>query len=117
MQHQRPRVDITRSYWYQVRIQVHKVISNFIQTARDLIAELYDLNRFDSTAERLKFIDAFLADNKSLFLVAEGVKGGVRGPNPTQRESKADNKWLTSTLLPGGSNPAVYVHQSLSSGE
>jgi len=65
----------------------------------------------------LEFIDSFLADNEYLCAVAERVDGGVRGPNPTQRESKADNDWLASTSLPGGSNPAVYLHQISSSGE
>ena len=114
---QRPTLDITRSNWYQVRAQVDKVKSHFIQSARENIAELYDLHRFESAAERLEFIDSLLADNKYLFPIAERVEGGVRGPNATQRESKAANEWLASTLLPGGSNPAVYLHQILSSGE
>jgi len=117
MLNQRPTVDITRSNRYQVRAQVDKVKSHFIQSVRDNIAELYDLHRFESAAERLEFIDSLLADNMYLFPVAERVEGGVRGPNPTQRESKADNEWLVSTLLPGGGNPAVYLHQILSSGE
>ena len=117
MLNQRPTVDITRSNRYQVRAQVDKVKSHFIQSARDNIAELYDLHRFESTAERLEFIDSLLADNKYLFPIAERVEGGVRGPNATQRESKAANEWPVSTLLPGGSNPAVYLHQILSSGE
>ena len=83
----------------------------------DNIAELYDLHRFESAAECLEFIASLLADNKNLFLVAEHMEGGVRSPNPMQRESKADNKWLVSTLLPGGCNPTVYLHQILSSGE
>ena len=45
------------------------------------------------------------------------MEGGIRGPNPIQRDSKVDNEWLASTLLPGGSNAAVYLHQFLSSGE
>jgi len=117
MLNQRPTVDITRSNRYQVRTQVNKVKSHFIQSVRDNIAELSDLHRFESTAERLEFIDSLLADNKYLFPVAERVEDGVRGPNPAQRESKADNEWLASTLLPGGGNPAVYLHQILSSGE
>jgi len=117
MLNQRPTVDITRSNRYQVRAQADKVKSHFIQSVRDNIAELYDLHHFESAAERLEFIDSLLADNKYLFPVAERVEGGVRGPNPTQRESKADNEWLASTLLPGGGNPAVYLHQILSSGE
>jgi len=57
------------------------------------------------------------ADNRYLFPVAERVEGGVHGPNPMQRVSKAANKWPASTSLPGGSNPAVYVHHILPSGE
>jgi len=112
-----PTLDITRSNRNQVRAQVDMVKSHFIQSARDNIAELHDLHRFESAAERLEFIDSLLADNKYLFPVAERVEGGVHGPNPMQRESKAANKWPESTLLPVGSNPAVYLHQILSSGE
>jgi len=117
MPKQRPTLDITRSNWYQVRTQVDKVKSHFIKSARENIAELYDLHCFESTAERLEFIDSLLAKNKYLVPIAERVEGGVRGPNPTQRESKAANEWPASTLLPGGSNPAVYLDQILSSGE
>jgi hypothetical protein len=107
-------VDITHSNQYQVHAQVDQVKSHLIQSARDNIAELYDLHCFESAAEHLEFIDSLLPDNKFLFPVAEHVEGGVHGPNPMQRESKADEKWLRSTLLPGGSNPAVYLHQTLS---
>jgi len=117
MLNQRLTVDITRSNRYQVRAQVDKVKSHFIPSVRDNIAELYDLHRFESAAEHLEFIDSVLADNRYLFLVVERVEGGVRGPNSTQRESKADNQWLASTLLPGGGNPVVYLYQFLSSGE
>jgi len=117
MLNQQPTVDITRSNRYQVCIQVDKVKSHFIQSARDHIAERYDLHRFEFAAERLEFINSLLADTKYLFPVAEHVKGGVRSPNATQRESKADNEWRTSPLLPGGSNPVVYQDQILSSGE
>ena len=117
MLNQQLRVDITLSNRYQVRAQVDKVKSHFIQSARDNIAELYDLHRFESAAERLEFIDSLLADNKYLFPVAECLEGGVRGPNPRQRESKADNEWLASTVLPGGGNPVVYLHQISSLGE
>ena len=117
MLNQLPALDITSSNRFQVRVQVDKVKSHFIQSAGDNIAELYDLHLFESAAERLEFFDSLLADNKYLFPVAEHVEGGVRGPNPTQRESKADDEWLPSTLLPGGSNPVVYLHQILSSGE
>jgi len=112
-----PRLDISRSRLYQIRAQVDKVKSHFSQSARDNIAELYDLHCFESAAERLEFIDSLPADDKYLFLIADRVEGGVRGPNPTQRESKAANKWLASTLLPGRSNPMVYLHQILSSGK
>jgi hypothetical protein len=117
MLNQRPTVDITLSNGYQVRAEVDKVKSHFIQSVRDNIAELYDLHHFESAVKHLEFIDSLLAENKCLFPVAERVEGGVRGPNPTQRESKADNELLASTLLPRGSNPAAYIHQILSSGE
>jgi len=90
-------LDIGCSNRSQVRAQVDKVISHFIQSARDHIAELNDLHRFESTTEHFEFIDSLLADNKYLFLIAECVEFGVRGPNPTQRESKAANEWLAST--------------------
>jgi hypothetical protein len=114
---QQPTVEITRSNRYQVRTQVDTIKSHLIQSVRDNIAELYNLHRFESTAEHLQFIDSLLADNEYLFPIAERVEGGVRGPNPTQRESKADNEYLASNLLPGGINPAVYLHLILSSGE
>jgi len=60
---QLPTLDITRSNWNQVGAQVDKVKSHFIQSARDNIGELYDLHRFESTAECLEFIDSLLADN------------------------------------------------------
>jgi hypothetical protein len=92
MLNQRRTVDITRSHRYQLRAQVDKIKSHFIQSVWDNFGELYDLHHFESAAERLEFIDSLLADNKYLFPVAERVEGGVRGPNPTQRESKADNE-------------------------
>ena len=64
----------------------------FIQSSRDNIAELYDLHRFESTAERLEFIDSPVADNKYIFPIAERVEGGVRGPNPTQRMLQPANE-------------------------
>ena len=84
MLNQRPTVDITRSNRYQVRAQVDKVKSHFIQSVRDNIAELYDLHCFESAAEHLEFIDFHLADNKYFFPVEECVEGGVCGPNPIQ---------------------------------
>jgi len=83
----------------------------------DNIAEHYDIHHFESVAEHLEFIDSLLADTKYLVPVAKHVEGGVRGPNPTQRESKADNAWLVSTLLPGGGNLVVYLHELVSSSE
>jgi len=97
MLNQWPTLDITRSNRYQVQAQVDKVKSHFIQSARENIAELYDLHQFQTAAERLEFIHSLLAANKYLFPIAECVEGGVRGPNPTQRESKAANEWLAST--------------------
>jgi len=114
---QRPTLDITCSNRYQVRAQVDKVKSHFIQSARDNLAELYDIHRFKSTTEHLEFIDSLLADNMNLVAVQECVQGGVCGPNPMQTELKAANEWLVSTLLPGRSNPAVYLHQISSSGK
>jgi hypothetical protein len=78
-------LDIKHSNRYQVHAQVDKIKSHFIQSARDNIAELYDLHRLESAAERLEFIDSLLADNKYRFLVAESVESGVPGPKPTQR--------------------------------
>jgi hypothetical protein len=114
---QRLTLDITCSNRYHVCAQVDKIKSHLIPSVRDNIAERYDLHRFESAAERLEFIDSLLADNKYLFPVAERVEGGVRSPDPTQRESKAANKWPASTSLPVGSNPAVYLHQIVSSGD
>jgi hypothetical protein len=75
-----PTFDITRSNRYQVRTQVDKVKSHLIQSARDNIAELYDLHRFESAAERLEFIDSLLADNvKYLFPIAS-VSTGSKFP-------------------------------------
>ena len=87
-----PTLDITRSNWYQVRAEVDIVNSHYVQSARDHIAELYDLYCCESNAERLEFIDPLLADNEYHFPVAEPVKGGVRGPNPMQRVSTAANE-------------------------
>jgi len=117
MRKQRPTSDDTRSNRYQVRSQVDKVKSHFIQSARVNIAELYELHRVESAAECLVLIDSLQADNKYLFHIAEHVEGGVRGPNPTQRESKAANEWLASTSLDEGRNPAVDLHQILSPDE
>jgi hypothetical protein len=111
-----PMLDITRSIRYQVRAPVDTAKFHYIQSARDHIAELYDLHHCESDAERLEFIDSHLADNMYLCPVAEHVKGGVCGPNATERMLKAANQWPASTVLPGGSNPGVYLHQILSLG-
>jgi len=108
---QRLRLEIKRSNQYQVRAQVDKVKSHLVQSARDTIAELYDLHRFESDPEHLEFIDCLLADNKYLFPVAERVEGGVCSPNPMQRESKAANKLPESTEHHGRSHPMVYLHR------
>jgi hypothetical protein len=90
------------------------VTSHFIQSARDNMADLCDLHRIESTAERLEFIDSILENNKYLFPIPERVEGGVRGTHPMQRELKAAKEGLASTLLPGGSDPMVYLDQMLS---
>jgi hypothetical protein len=114
---QRPTLDITRSNRYQVRVQDDQVKSRCIQSARENIAEFYHRHRFESATERFDFIDSLLADIKYLFLIAEHVEAGVRGPNLTLRGSKATNEWLASISLPGGSYPAVYLLQISSSVE
>jgi hypothetical protein len=114
---QRPTLDNTRSNRYQVRAQVQKVKSHFIQSVRENIAELYDLHCSEFATECLEFIDSLLVDNKYLVPVAERVEGGVFGPNPMQRQSITANEWPASTLLSTRSNPIVYLHQTLSSGE
>jgi len=83
----------------------------------DNIAELYDLRRFESDTEHLEFIDSFLTDNKYLVPVAECVEGGVCGPNPIQRESKAANDWSASTVLAAWNNSEVFQDVILSLGE
>jgi len=93
---QRPVSDITRSNQYQVRAQVDKIESHFIQSVGDHKAELYDLHRFESDAQRLELIDSLLGDNKYLFAVVERVEGGVHSPNPMRRVSKAANEWAAS---------------------
>jgi hypothetical protein len=83
MLNQRPTVDIKCSNQYKVHAQVDKVKYYLIQSARDDIAELYDLHHFESTTERLEFIDTLLADNEYRFPVPERVEGAVCGSNPT----------------------------------
>ena len=60
---QRPMLDATRSNLYQVRAEVHKVKSHFIQSERDLTADVYDLHHIESDAEYLEVIDPVLAEN------------------------------------------------------
>ena len=64
----------------------------FIQSARDNIAELYDLQPFEFDGESFEFIDTLLEDNKHLFPVAEHVESGVHGPNPMKRKPEVANK-------------------------
>jgi hypothetical protein len=61
-----PTFVITHSNWYPVRTQVDQHKSHFIQSAWDDIPELYDLQSFESAAERLEFIDSLLSDNQYL---------------------------------------------------
>jgi len=88
---QQPTLDITHSNRDQVHAQVNMVKSHFIQSARDNIAELYYVHRFESDAECLEFIDSLLADNMSFFPVPEHVEDSVHCPNQTQRQLKAAN--------------------------
>jgi hypothetical protein len=113
---QLPTLDITCSNRYQIRAQVDQVTSDFNYSACDHIAELYDLHSFESDAEHSEFIDFLLAENKYLFRVAQPVEGSVHGLNPMQRVSKAADEWPASTLLPGGCNHGLYLHQILSLG-
>ena len=92
MLNQQLTLDITCSNQYQVRTQVDTVISHFIRSASDNIAEHYDFHPFESAAERSEFINSLLADNKYPFPIAEHVQGGVHGSNPMQRELKAGNE-------------------------
>jgi hypothetical protein len=113
----RPTLDIAHSNRYQVPAQVDKVQSHIIQSDKDNISELWDVHHFGSTAEHLSFIHSHLADNQYLLPVAERVEDSEGGANPMQRESTTANDWPESNLHPGGSNPTVYLHQILSSGE
>jgi hypothetical protein len=103
-------LDITRSNRYQVQAQVNKVESDFVQSARDNIGEVYDHLRFPSDLELLEFIHSHLPENKYLLPVAVCGDGGVPGPNPTQRESNAANEWPASTLLLAKAVPQfIYI--------
>jgi len=104
---QRPTLHITRSNRYQVHAHVDNVKSHFIQSARDNIPEFYDRQCIEAVTVRLEFIDSPLADNRYLFPIAECVEDGVHGPNAMQAELQAAIKWLVSTIVPAGSNPAV----------
>jgi hypothetical protein len=88
-----------------------------MQSASDNVVELYALHRLESTAECSEFIHSLLADTKYHFHVGKCKESGVRSPNPMQRESKAYQEWLASTLLHGGSNLMVYKHQILTLGK
>jgi len=89
---QQSTLDITHSNWYWVWAQVDYVTFHYIQSARDIVAELYDLHAIEAGAELLQFIDSLRVDNKYHFPVAESVEGGVHSPNTTQRELKADTE-------------------------
>jgi len=60
---QRPTLDMTLSNWYLVWAPVDKVKSHFIESERDHIMELYDLNSFESAAECLQFFESLLVRN------------------------------------------------------
>jgi hypothetical protein len=92
-----PTLDIQRSNRYQVRAQVDKVKSQFLQSARDNITQLYDRHWFESVAVHCEFIDSLLAHNMSHSPIGGHVERDVRSPIPTQKESKAANQWLAST--------------------
>jgi hypothetical protein len=63
-----PTLYITHSNRYQVRAQVNKVKSHFIQSARDNLGELYNLHRCKSTAELYNFLIPFWQRITVLFL-------------------------------------------------
>jgi hypothetical protein len=113
MRKQRSTLDITRSNWDQIPAQVNMVKLHFIQSARDNIAALDDLNHFQSAPENLKLIDSLLENSKYLFPGAERVAVGGCRPNPTERKSNGDSEWLVYTFLPGGCNPVVDLDRIL----
>jgi hypothetical protein len=113
---QQPTLDITHSRRYQIRAHVDKIRSDVIQSAGDTIAALYGLDQFQSDLEHLEFIEPLLVDNMYHVPGAEHVEGCVCSPNPTQRISKPADTWPASTLLPGATNPRVYLHAILSLG-
>ena len=80
----RPTLDITHSNRYQVQVHVDKVTSHLIQSARNTIAERYDLQPFKSASDHLELIDSIQAANKYGFPLVERVEGGVRSRNPAQ---------------------------------
>jgi len=114
---QLPTLDITQLNRHHIRAQVDKVESHFIQSARDDIAELYDLHHFESNEERLEFIESLLAENRYIFPLTDRVEGSECGANPTHSVSKAANEWGLCTLHPGRSYPAVYLYHIFSSWE
>jgi hypothetical protein len=61
---ERHTLNITRSKRYQVQAQVDNIKSHFIKSARENMAELYDLHLLQSAVERVELIDSVLADNK-----------------------------------------------------
>jgi len=114
---QQPTLDITSLNRYEIWAHVDMVQSHLVTSASDITAELYDLHCSESDTKCLELVHSLLADNKYHFPGAEGVEDGVHGPNPMQRQSKADDKWPESTSLPRGRNPGVYLHPIVSSGE
>jgi hypothetical protein len=48
-----------------------------IQSAKNNIAELYHIHRFESAGEHLEFLDSLVPDHKYRFPIAEREDGGV----------------------------------------
>jgi hypothetical protein len=89
---QQPTLHITPSNWYQFRVQVDQVKSDYIRSAMDNRPEQYDLHHFDYEADYLELIDSLRAVNKYLSTVAQPLVGVGRGPKPTQRELNPANE-------------------------
>jgi len=100
MRKQRSTLHSTRSNWDKIPAQVDMVKLHFIESARDNIAALDDVNRVQSAPENLKLLDSLLEDSKYLFPGAERVDVGVCRPNQTERKSNGDSELLVSTYPP-----------------
>jgi len=56
----RPTLYSTRKNRYQVHAQIGTVKSHFFQSTRDIVTGLYDIDPFESDADRLEIINSFL---------------------------------------------------------